>query len=133
MNETGQSHFHVKQKIISKKYLVLFYALFKVLRKCILQPSNNAKMKNSIWRNVVDPLYNFSVNMEKNCKNGNVCQKQSLKCSAKSTLLWPPINLGKFYKMLPKSFKNNYEVVHLKGTLALVSLLYSKVYQSFKQ
>ena len=65
MNETGQSHFHVKQKIISKKYLVLFYALFKVLRKCILQPSNNAKMKNSIWRNVVDPLYNFTMNIEK--------------------------------------------------------------------
>ena len=36
-----------------------------MLRKCILQPSNNAKMKNSIWRNVVDPLYNFSVNIEK--------------------------------------------------------------------
>ena len=51
--------------MISKKYLVLFYALFKVLWKCILQPSNNAKMKNSIWRNVVDPLYNFSVNIEK--------------------------------------------------------------------
>ena len=36
-----------------------------MLWKCILQPSNNAKMKNSIWRNVVDPLYNFTVNIEK--------------------------------------------------------------------
>ena len=69
--------------------LLLLYAnaLFKVLRKCILQASNNAKIKNSIWRNVVDPVYYFAVNMEKKCKNGNVCQKQPLKCSAKSTLL----------------------------------------------
>ena len=36
-----------------------------MLRKCILQSSNNAKMKNSIWRNVVDPLYNFTMNIEK--------------------------------------------------------------------
>ena len=95
-----------------------------MLRKCILQASINAKMKKSIWYNFVDPLYNFTVNIEKNCKNGNVCQKQSLKCSAKSTLLYPPTNIGKFHKMLPKSLKNNYEIVHLKGTLASVNLLY---------
>ena len=37
-----------------------------MLRKCILQASNNnGKMKNSIWRNVVEPLYNFTVSIEK--------------------------------------------------------------------
>ena len=43
-------------------------------------------MKNSIWRNVVDPVYNFTVNIENKYKNGNVCRKQLLKCSAKSTV-----------------------------------------------
>ena len=43
----------------------MLYALFKVPRKCILQASDNTKMKNSIWHNVVDTLYNFTVNIEK--------------------------------------------------------------------
>ena len=36
-----------------------------MLRKCVLAASKNAKMKNSIWSNVVDPLYNFIVNIVK--------------------------------------------------------------------
>ena len=48
--------------------LLLLYALFKVLRKCILQAFVNAKMKKSIWCNVVDPLYNFTVSTEKKAK-----------------------------------------------------------------
>ena len=51
-----------------KIILFLLYALFKVLRKCILQASNNTKMKNSIWHNVVDTLCNFTVNIEKIAK-----------------------------------------------------------------
>ena len=32
-----------------------------MFQKSILKTSNNAKMKNPIWRNVVDALYNFTV------------------------------------------------------------------------
>ena len=36
-----------------------------MLQKCVLQACNNAKMKNSIWCNIVDPLYNFTKIIEK--------------------------------------------------------------------
>ena len=47
-----------------------------MLRKYILQAPNTAEMKHSIWHNVVETLYNLTVNIEKNCKNGNVYRKQ---------------------------------------------------------
>ena len=42
-----------------------------MLRKCILQASNNAKMKKSIWRNVVNPLYDFTLSTEKKMQKWN--------------------------------------------------------------
>ena len=61
------------KKQFLKNILLLLYALFKVLPKCVFKTSNNAKMKNSIWHNVVDPIYNFTVNIGKKYAKMETC------------------------------------------------------------